>query len=385
MAFQKKFLLQGLTPNTHRTAMGRLFACPNIERTIISVAFVNSSGVQLVATQMKAIASRIEVFAGIRNEITTRQGLDRLLELGCSLYVVDTGAQHVIFHPKIYYVRGEHEARAIVGSANLTVSGLNNNIEASIALDLDLNDVADSKIATDMESGFTDLTETYPEHIVRITKASELISLQDEGRLVDESTSSPPRAISKTGASDRLPRMRLEVPYLVPSITRTTPSELALPNVEIYKPIPMEQGLELVWKSKPLTERDLNIPSGANTHSTGSINLDKGLLEGGIDHRHYFREEVFSALPWAPLSNATVEETSAKFHLIVKGIDYGKFILRIAHTTGTESPTYQQKNAMTRLSWGLAREHVARIDLIERILSLYRSAINPTCFVIEID
>ena len=245
--------------------------------------------------------------------------------------------------------------------------------------------IRESEFATDIESGFTDLTETYPEHIVRITKASELISLQDEGRLVDESTSSPPRAISKTGAFDRLPRMRLDVPYLVPSITRITPSELELPNVEIYEPIPMEQGLELVWKSKPLTERDLNIPSGTNTHPTGSINIDKGLLEDGIDHRHYFREEVFSALPWAPSSKTTVEETSAKFRFIVKGIDYGEFSLRIAHTTGTESPTYQQKNAMTRLSWGSAREHIARIDLIDRVFSLYRSAINPTCFVIEID
>lgn len=36
---------------------------------------------------------------------------------------------------------------------------------------------------------------------------------------------------------------------------------------------------ELVWESKALTRRDLTIPTAANTHATGSFNLDKGLLE----------------------------------------------------------------------------------------------------------
>lgn len=382
---QKKFILQGLTEDTHQTALEHLFACPQIERVIISIAFVNSSGVELVAAQLEPVASCVEVYAGVRNEITTRQGLDRLLELGCSLYVVDTGAQHVIFHPKIYYARGQHEARTIVGSANLTLSGLNNNIEASMVLDLNFNDANDSKIASDIESNFTNLAEAYPKHIVRVTKTSELIAFQDEGRLVDESRSSPPRIISRTNTPDRLPRMKLKVSHLVSKVTRTNPSGLELPNVEIYKPTPTEQDLELVWKSKSLTERDLNIPSGTNTNPTGSVNLDKGLLEDGIDHRHYFREEVFFSLPWMQTGKATVEETYAKFRLVVKSVDYGEFELRIAHTTGTESPTYKQKNAMTRLSWGPARDHVARSDLIGRTLSLYRNATDQTRFVIEID
>ena len=386
MTSQQNFLLQGFTEVTHLMALKHLFGCPDVERVIFSVAFVNSSGVELIAKQIETIAPYMEIYAGVRNEITTRQGLNRLLGLGCSVYVVDTGARHVVYHPKVYYVRGKHAARTIVGSANLTFSGLHNNVEASIALDLDLSDSADSKIATDIENGFTDLSEIYPKHIMRVTKSSELISLQDEGRLVDESASSLPRIMSRTRASDRLPLMRLRVPYLVPQVTRSNPSSgLELPNAEIYKPMPADQGLELVWKSKPLTERDLNIPSGTRAHRTGSMNFDKGLLEDSIDHRHYFREEVFSALRWVSTGRTTVEETYAKFRIIVKSIDCGEYTLRVAHTTGTESRTYQQRNAMTRLSWGPAREHVARGDLISRILSLYRSAIDPTRFVLEID
>jgi hypothetical protein len=52
--------------------------------------------------------------------------------------------------------------------------------------------------------------------------------------------------------------------------------------------------LELVWESKPLTRRDLTIPEAKNTHATGSINLDKGLLPEEVDHRHYFRSEVLT-------------------------------------------------------------------------------------------
>ena len=388
----KKFLLQGFTKETHLAAIEHLFACPNPERIILSVAYVNISGVELIATRLKAAAPQVEVFTGIRNEITTRQGLERLLALGADLHVIDTGTRHVIFHPKIYYARGKHEARVVAGSANLTPGGLNNNIEASITLDLDLTNASDSNIADSIENEFSDLTKIYPEHVLRITKVSELVSLQAEGRLVDESASSPPRAIPriKTEKTDRLPRIQLKVKPIASKIIRTKhlmPSEPQPPSGAANpKPTPTIQNLELIWRSNPLKERDLNVPSGANTNPTGSINLGKGLFETDIDHRRYFRKEVFSTLTWKLKNNSShLEEASTKFGLIIKGVIYGEFDLRITHNTNTQSTMYKQRNAMTRLSWGPVREHVARRDLLGRTLSLYRDATNPTRFVIEID
>ena len=387
----KKFLLQGFTSDTHLAAIAHLFNCPNLERIILSVAFVNTSGVELIAPQLKAAAPQVEVFTGIRNEITTRQGLERLLALGSVLHVIDTGTRHVIFHPKIYYARGKHEARVVVGSANLTLGGLNNNIEASIILELDLTKASDSNIAASIENEFSKLTETYPEHVLRITKVSELISLQDEGRLVDESASSPPRAISKikTAKADRLSRIQLKVKPIASKIIRTErlkPSKAQPPSAASLKLTSTVQNLELIWRSNPLKERDLNVPSGANTNPTGSINLGKGLFETDIGHQRYFREEVFSALTWKLKNNSShLEEASTKFGLIIKGAIYGEFDLRITHNTNTQSTMYKQRNAMTRLSWGPMREHVARRDLLGRTLSLYRNATEPTRFVIEID
>ena len=245
---QKKFLLQGFTAETHLTALEHLFACPNLERVILGVAFINKSGIDLIANQMKTVATQVEVFAGIRNEITTRQGLEQILALGSVLNVVDTGTRQVTFHPKIYYARGKNEARIVIGSANLTIGGLNNNIEASITLDLDLTNVSNSNIATDIENEFSKLTKTYPEHVLRITKASELILLQDEGRLVDESASSPPQETSniKTEKADGLSRIQLKVSPIFPPNTRNvrpstskskSPTDLFLgPNPNKTKP-----------------------------------------------------------------------------------------------------------------------------------------------------
>lgn len=214
----------------------------------------------------------------------------------------------------------------------------------------------------------------------------------------------PPRPSSSTGSgaetSDTVPRIKLKVAALrralrkakaVPkkaAAKKAAPTAKATAAAPVPPPAPATTGvdLELVWESKALTRRDLTIPNSSGTNPTGSINLDKGLLPGEVDHRHYFRENVFSDLIWENTkSSGAVVEAYAKFQLVLKGISYGEFDLRIAHTTSTTSTTYNQSNAMTRLSWGPMRPYVARADLIGRNLALYRDEADPTRFVLEID
>lgn len=45
----KKFILQGFTPKSHKKAIAELFKIDDIQRVIVSVAFVNSGGVKLLA------------------------------------------------------------------------------------------------------------------------------------------------------------------------------------------------------------------------------------------------------------------------------------------------------------------------------------------------
>ncbi len=135
---KKNFILQGFTPKTHARAVRELFDVPDIKRVILSVAFVSESGVQQIEAALRAHAAYVTVFAGVRNDITSHQGLTLLHGIGVKLYTVDTGSRMVIFHPKLYLVRGKTRARFVVGSANLTLGGLNNNIEAGMLLDFNL-------------------------------------------------------------------------------------------------------------------------------------------------------------------------------------------------------------------------------------------------------
>jgi HKD family nuclease len=399
----KEFILQGFTAKTHREAITRLFDLPSIERVIVSVAFVNRSGVELLEVQLKKYKAKTKAFIGIRNDITSTQGAKHLLDLGVSLFVVDTGSRSVLFHPKLYLVKGAAHARLVIGSANLTIGGLNNNIEASFSIELDLNNADEKALVESIEKEFDALAKDYPAHIIQITKAAELDALQATGRLIDEMNTSPPRPASAatSPAGDTLPRIKLKVVPLrralaaakkaaakpaapPPTAKKAAPAKKAAAAPPSPTPAP-GVAYELVWESKALTRRDLNIPHGKNTNSTGSINLDKGLLPVEVDHRHFFREKIFPDLAWGPSNTATVEEAYTKFQLVLKGISYGEFDLRIAHTKGTTSAAYKQNNAMTRLSWGPLRDYVGREDLLGRTLALYRDKAVPKHFVLEID
>jgi len=397
---QKEFILQGFTTRTHADAVRGLFGIPEIQRVVLSVAFVSESGVQQIEGQLKAHAAHVTVLAGIRNDITSYQGLVLLHGvIGSKLYTVDTGSRNVIFHPKLYLVCGKARARLVVGSANLTLGGLNNNIEAGMMLDFDLTDTADKAVVDSIQSQLAALPTDYPSHVVKVGALADLDEMLASGRLVDEMAVPPPRPTTSAGgagASDTVPRIKLKVKALRRALAKVqatpkkpraaksaTPAKAKPPALA---PVPATVGVEfeLVWESKPLTHRDLTIPVAAGTHATGSVNLDKGLLPAEVDHRHYFRDDVFPNLSWASRSK-TVDEAFAKFQLVLKNISYGEFDLSIHHTNSTTSKAYKQRNATTRLSWGPMREYISRPDLLGRTLALYRDKVDPTRFVLEID
>ena len=205
------------------------------------------------------------------------------------------------------------------------------------------------------------------------------------GLLVDEQAVPPPTRIP-TGhhPADDVPRIPLAVPPLHTPTIPAQPARQGRARPPAVGPALSVATWERVWESKAFTERDLGIPTGATTHRTGSINLDKGLLPETTDHRHYFRDTVFSALTWAP-GKPGIYEAVARFHLVVKGVAYGDFDLTLSHTTSTTSKTYLQHNAMTRLRWGQVQQHVAHRHLLQRSLTLFRNRVDPMRFLIEID
>lgn len=383
---KKKFVLQGFTAETHTASIERLLALADVDIAIVSVAFANARGVALLKHALLKVGSRAKLFVGIRNEITTKQGLAALLDLKVKLFAIDTGGRSPLFHPKLYFARSKTTARLIVGSANLTTGGLNNNIEASLSLDLDLNLPDDAELAKAIEAEFKKLPTDYSDHVLRLRTKKEIVALEQSGRLIDEAISSPPNPISavKGGKGDKVPRIKLKVKPVRGSLPTPSKIKAAKQKSKIAVQATGSPTYVLVWEMRDLKRRDLTIPVGQSTHATGSINLDKGELADGVDFRDYFRGVVFASLPWAP-TGLKIETAVANFRLVVKNVDQGEFKTTVRHSTSKTSKSYEQRNAMTRLSWGPMQHYIRREDLIGRALKLYADAKDNSRFLIEID
>ena len=390
----KRLLLQAVTQDNHLTTVRHLLGIPLPERIVISVGFINENGLAALEAALSPIADRTTVVAGIRNGITSAQGLRKSLAIGCTTYVVDTGSRDVLFHPKVYVSRNAGEARLIVGSANLTVGGLNSNIEASLYMEMELTETENASLIADLEAKIDGMIAEYPEHIFQIMDDAMVESLLDSGRVVDESIRPAPTTAgsSRSRDLDTIPRMKLKTRPIARHRSEPLPRGPEVgtslqPPAPASAATPVRERLTQVWRSNPLTRRDLTIPTGATTNQTGSMLFGKGALDD-IDQRHYFRDEVFAALNWqfdAAARTRHMERAEARFQLVIRDVNYGVFALRLSHNSRTDTRSYEQSNSMTQIHWGEARTIVAREDLLGRTMYLYRDSVDDRLFVLEID
>lgn len=107
------------------------------ERVDIATAWVRASGIRHLKEPLEALLKRAgsaTIVVGLDAENTSIEGLSELLALQHSAglqLVVRHNEAAPIFHPKLYAFRTAGECRIIVGSNNLTESGLWLNEEAS--------------------------------------------------------------------------------------------------------------------------------------------------------------------------------------------------------------------------------------------------------------
>jgi len=392
---ESKILFQGVTPETHLAAIRHVLAIPNPQAVIFSTAFMNRGGLMQIRESLEPVAGVTTIIAGIRNGITSAQGLVAALDFGCTVLAVDTGSRNVIFHPKIYFARNATTARLVLGSANLTIGGLNSNIEASVTMTLDLGVTDDADFLADIQAKIGGMRTDYPEHVFNVPDAATVALLLEAGRVVDESivAAPTPGGSSDNRDLDNIPRMQLKTPPIQrPAMPRVAAppaaaAPAAAPAAALVPAAAVRDQRALVWESRPLARRYLTIPQGPNTNPTGSMLFTKGAMDN-IDQRHYFRDAVFNGLEWnydtAPRKEH-MERAEAQFRLIIRDVDYGVYTLRLSHNTRTDTSAYRRKNSMTQLHWGLARNLIAREDLLDRTMYLYRDETGPDLFVLEID
>jgi len=291
--------------------------------------------------------------------------------MGVNLFLVDTGSANIIFHPKLYVFELDNCYKIIIGSANLTSGGLNSNIELSTLLTFIKPDLSIDNFIEELGS----MPEKFKENIFKISSKKEAFILFKKGLLVDEriapiNISGERNKLNKK--NDDTPRIKLQNKYIPThkvKIKRKVKSSGSFIT-------PSFKDWILVWESKELKERDLNIPSGEGTNPTGSMLLKKGNFDD-IDQRVYFRNNVFNDLNWEKDDNprtAHYERSIASFHFLIRGLYYGIFELKLSHNTDKNSESYHQKNSMTQIHWGEeAKRFIADSNLLGEIIELYKS------------
>lgn len=375
-----KFIAQNLRAESHLEKVRDDILRDDAQEIIISSAFAKSSGILLLNDRLQAVAIRTKVFVGIRNGITSKQALEALYRLEIETYCVDTGSSNSVFHPKVWVSRNQHTANAIIGSANMTSGGLRRNIESSVGISMNMNNDDDVILVDSISNVFNEMPSRYPDHLKKVDSQDVINELLRQQLIEDESIHLPKHRapLADGNLLQRMPFPRAQQAILYPRMT---------PPIASQQPVSNTYTFSCLWESNPLSERDLNVPTGERTNATGSMFFKKG--NSNISNfQEYFRNDVFGSLKWTKETEQKYkhyERASALFHIYISGVYLGRFDLRLSHNTNTQSAAFRQRNAMTSLHWGLSSSIIRNSSLLGRTLRLFRNNTDNTEFMIEID
>jgi len=112
------------------------------------------------------------------------QAAEDLLAAGVEVWGLDTGGA-ILYHPKIYALRGRNAGWISVGSSNLTGDGMYRNIETNTILELNLAEQADSAAFDEIVGWWDRFGRVYPQNMRRISTA-DIDALVRNDVLADE-------------------------------------------------------------------------------------------------------------------------------------------------------------------------------------------------------
>ena len=199
-----------------------------------AVAFMRKSGLDRLANSLDALLNRggtISGAVGIDSGITTLEALETLKGISSNSTIFYT-VSGFIFHPKLYLMKGDEKAVAVIGSANLTRDGLFRNIELATAIRMDLTSSADHQICQKFDTLINELLDVEHPNIQSITD-STLRTLSINGLIKKEAEIREPgcsiiprnKKVSSTGTeiSDLFPPMRVPA---APPFTSLLPRQI---------------------------------------------------------------------------------------------------------------------------------------------------------------
>lgn len=375
------------------TIIEKLFTYDSYHTFTGITAFASEAGIYGLHNCIQSSTSfkSLNLIVGIDQEGTPKNALEEILNLNINSYIFYQ-REAPIFHPKIYLFEGETSTSIIIGSSNLTGRGLFNNIESSTLIEFDNEDTDGLTFLKSMKEYYATLFDFSDSNLFKITP--EIIQKFVDLKVV------PTKRIWLNKQGKKKIENNLTTDFDIPSrkvasipssyTRKNKAKEMVISSVEEILATSdnhfLIQNLTEVWKSSPLTERDLTIPSALGTHATGAMLLSKGEYDT-IDQRHYFRENVFNTLPWTNSTRKNsehLEKVVANFTIRIHGENKGTFQLTLTHNPKTDTETYLQNNSVTSLSWGDAKDVIKNKELLGKSLTLYKDNDTDSQFVIEI-
>ncbi len=182
--------------------LGDQFSNEGWTRFDAAVAWVRRSGIRHIVPALTEFLQRggeARFVIGIDIENTSKEGLESLISLAAhgkiETIIHHNEHQSVTFHPKVYLFSGADHARLIIGSNNLTESGLYTNTEAGLQVDAALSD----PVIVQMR-GAIDSWAATREKMARLLDAEFLGQLVAGGYVASEETLNKRRATARKAA-----------------------------------------------------------------------------------------------------------------------------------------------------------------------------------------
>ena len=152
-----KFIGQGLSSQSDKPAgdvINEILERSEFKEFSAFVAFASAGGIAQILPSLKRFMERegkVRLFVGVNLHATSKEALELLIAEKIPSYIVFS-PNKVIYHPKVYTFEGTAQYFIIVGSSNLTTSGLYQSVEASLCVEnnYDINDDEGRNLLSDI-------------------------------------------------------------------------------------------------------------------------------------------------------------------------------------------------------------------------------------------
>ncbi len=188
----------------------------NFNEVHIFSAYVTRSGTQRLGPALQGITRSggiCRAVIGINNGLTSVQAVNDLHRAGVEVLGLNTG-NSILYHPKVYVLRGASRAWISIGSSNLTGEGLYRNVETNTLIELDLAMAADVAIVNQVLAALNRFRDTYRQNAIGLLHDTLELHV-NSGELADEVGRARERRTRPNGARRRQHRGPDAVPPII--------------------------------------------------------------------------------------------------------------------------------------------------------------------------